>query len=316
MATKFVRESIDNWGLFHLAFEKIIGNDNIKLLLKETISRGIFLHSYLFVGEAGIGKMLFAKEFAKYILSAGEITNELDLQIEENNHPDFKIIKPDGNSIKIEQVRMLQNKIVEKPIASARKVYIIDNCHTMTKEAQNCLLKTLEEPPEYATIILICSNESLLLNTIQSRCTKISFQKISKQELKKYLQEHELFSNISDSMIEAINGSIGKAYELKEQQELYESIRPIFLELASQDKIDIIRKSENLYKAKDNIQDVLNYANVILFEQAKKDSKFLNCIKYVEKAKNKLKQNANFDMTIDDLLFHLWEEIHENYNRS
>ena len=237
------------------------------------------------------------------------------MQIDSGNHPDFHVIEPDGSGIKIEQIRMLQNKILEKPIKSNKKVYIIDNSETMTKEAQNCLLKTLEEPPEYAMIILICSNENLLLNTIQSRCTKINFQRISNEELKKYIIENELIENISKSMLETLDGSIGKAYELKEMQSLYENIRPIFENIETYDKIDIIRKTDVLYKSKDNINDCLEYANVILLEKGKKDDRFLNCIKHVEKAKKKLKQNANFDMTIDDLLFHLWEEINENYNR-
>lgn len=299
-----------------LAFETLIGNQPIKNLLQEAIASRHFLHSYLFLGEEGIGKMLFAKEFAKHILCTNLSGENSFEQVENNNHPDFHIIAPEGNSIKIEQIRMLQSKVLEKPILSDRKVYIIEESQTMTKEAQNCLLKTLEEPPEYVVIILICSNENLLLNTIQSRCTKMVFQRIPKKELKQYIEEHRLFVEVSDGLLETMNGSIGKAYQLKEKQELYEGIRPIFETIHQVDKIDMIRKAEVLYKAKENIQEALEYANVILYAQAKKEAKYLNCMKHVENAKNKLKQNANFDMTIDDMLFHLWEEIHEKYNRS
>ena len=72
----------------------------------------------------------------------------------------------------------MQRKVAEKAIISNKKVYIIDNADTMTTEAQNCLLKTLEEPPEYITIILICSNEDNLLSTIKSRCTRMHFETI------------------------------------------------------------------------------------------------------------------------------------------
>ena len=293
-----------------MAFDAIIGNNKIKELLNEIISSGKFLHSYLFVGKNGIGKMLFAKEFAMEILGATRA------QIEENNHPDFNVISPEGNSIKIEQIRILQSKILEKPINSNYKVYIIDNSETMTTEAQNCLLKTLEEPPEYGIIILICSNENLLLNTIKSRCTKIVFQPIPKEELKRYIEENELFSDVKNSILELTGGSIGKAYELKEKQGMYEEIRPLFDNLDKMDKIDALKKAEFIYKEKDNIEDLLEYANILLFEKTMKDVKFLNTIKLVENAKNKLRQNANFDMTIDDLILHLWEEINENYNRS
>ena len=98
----------------------------------------------------------------------------------------------DGKSIKIEQIRYMQEKIAEKPIASNKKVYIINNSDTMTKEAQNCLLKTLEEPPEYAVIILVLANENNMLNTIKSRCTKIMFNPISKEEIIHYFNSNGL----------------------------------------------------------------------------------------------------------------------------
>ena len=98
----------------------------------------------------------------------------------------------DGKSIKIEQIRYMQEKIAEKPIASNKKVYIINNSDTMTKEAQNCLLKTLEEPPEYAVIILVLANENNMLNTIKSRCTKIMFNPLSKEEIIHYFNSNGL----------------------------------------------------------------------------------------------------------------------------
>ena len=210
-----------------MAFESIVGNEQIKEILRETISTRRFLHSYLFIGESGIGKKLFAKEFARYILC----DNQEDIfyyQENLNNHPDFYIITPDGSSIKIEQIRMLQTKIIEKPIRSNKKVYIIEDCNSMTKEAQNCLLKTLEEPPEYTVIILLCSNENALLSTIQSRCTKLVFKKISKEDLRQYIKKENLFQYVDDNLLEAMNGSIGKAYEIKEKQELYEEVREYF----------------------------------------------------------------------------------------
>ena len=90
---------------------------------------------------------------------------------------------PDEGKIKIEQLRNLQSKIIEKPIISNKKVYVIKDADTMTKEASNCLLKTLEEPPSYIIIILIGANESMFLNTIKSRCTKILFNKIEDDKL-------------------------------------------------------------------------------------------------------------------------------------
>ena len=126
-------------------FEKIIGNDDIKEKLKKSLMQNTVSHSYLFIGRQGIGKKLIAKEFAKGILDKNSY----------ENNPDLIYVEPDGNSIKIEQIRQIQKEIQEKPILSSKKVCIIDDADKMTKEAQNCLLKTLEEPPSFATIILI-----------------------------------------------------------------------------------------------------------------------------------------------------------------
>lgn len=171
-----------------MSFENIIGNEKVKELLNKTISSNNILHSYLFFGIEGIGKSLFAKEFAKMILCQEEkrACNNCKscIEFENGNNPDFAIIEAEEKNIKIEQIRYIEQKISEKPITSNRKVYIINNSDTMTKEAQNCLLKTLEEPPEYATIILISSNENKLLNTIRSRCIKINFNKLNEEAIR------------------------------------------------------------------------------------------------------------------------------------
>ena len=172
-------------------FGNIIGNENVKELLRNSIVTNSLVHSYMFVGPDGIGKSLFAKELAKIILctSPKKPCDECSscIKFNSSNHPDFWVIdSEDGKNIKIGQIRLLQEQISEKPIVSEKKVYIINNADLMTVEAQNCLLKTLEEPPAYATIILVLSNENKLLNTIKSRCTKIAFSKLSNDDLLKY----------------------------------------------------------------------------------------------------------------------------------
>ena len=170
-------------------FSNIIGNDDIKELFNKSLETKNLVHSYMFIGPEGIGKSLFAKELAKMILcqvdekACGSCSS--CIKFDSGNHPDFVFVdSEDGKNIKIGQIRLMQESIAEKPIVSSNKVYVINNSDLMTAEAQNCLLKTLEEPPEYATIILICSNSSKLLNTIKSRCTKIAFKKLSEDDLK------------------------------------------------------------------------------------------------------------------------------------
>ena len=173
-------------------FENIIGNETIKNILEENIKRNHITHSYLMVGIQGIGKKMIAKEYAKAILCLNENKpcNNCKSCIEFNtdNNPDFLCVEPEENSIKIEQVRKLQKQIQEKPVISNRKVYIIDDADLMTKEAQNCLLKTLEEPPEFAIIILIGTNENSFLTTIKSRCMILHFNRLEDIEVKKYLE--------------------------------------------------------------------------------------------------------------------------------
>ena len=209
-------------------FNNILGNDNIKELLTNAVKNNKASHSYMFVGTEGIGKKLIAKEFAKMILCTDENKYcgkcKSCIEFESSNNPDFKIIEPDGNSLKIEQIREFQNKVSEKPIISNRKVYIINDSDKMTTEAQNCLLKTLEEPPEFVTIILIGSNESAFLDTIKSRCMILRFNKISDENIVKFLEENFQTKVNSQIMLEAFQGSIGKAIQLQDKQEEYEQI--------------------------------------------------------------------------------------------
>ena len=294
-------------------FHNILGNDRIKEILINSIKQNKTSHSYLFIGNEGIGKKLIAKEFAKMILCLNDnkYCNECKSCIEFNtdNNPDFKIIELDGNSIKIEQIREFQRKVAEKPIISNKKVYIINDSDKMTSEAQNCLLKTLEEPPEFVTIILIGSNESAYLSTIKSRCMILHFDRIANEEIEKYLEEKYNVKIDSKLMIKAFQGSIGKAIELKEKQEQYEQIEQIICNIDKKDKIDIINMSDIIYKAKEEKFEILDYINVVLIELAKQNNKFANCIQIVENTKRRLQSNANYDMCIDNMLFKIWETV-------
>ncbi|MCI8655145.1 MAG: DNA polymerase III subunit [Clostridia bacterium] len=300
-------------------FENIIGNDKIKEMLKKTIATKRMSHSYMFIGIDGIGKQLFAKEFAKEILCLDEEKSEQKtycnkckscIEFDTNNNPDYKIIdiEPDEKSIKINQIRDIQVKISEKPIISQSKVYIINNADTMTQEAQNCLLKTLEEPPEYVTIILIGSNENNFLATIKSRCTKIYFDKISTEKIKDYIKEQEQI-DLTDDLIELCGGSIKKAIQLKDNKEIYSNINEIVEQLDKTSIIKILDISEVLHKSKDNIYELLDNLNIICLRKAKQNNKFAKCITIIEETKKRLKANCNFDMSIDYMVFNIWREV-------
>ena len=228
-------------------FNKIIGNEEIQNLLKQAIKNNRTSHSYLFVGTEGIGKKQIAKEFAKALLCLNNDkycnTCKSCIEFDDNNNPDFVILEPDENSIKIEQIREIQRKVVEKPIISNQKVYIIDNSDKMTTEAQNCLLKTLEEPPKYITIILIGTNENAFLSTIKSRCTILRFKDIPQHKIEEYLDTQQIYFK-DKRILKACGGSIGKALEIKDRQEEYESIHEFIENLAQENIIDIFQKKE------------------------------------------------------------------------
>lgn len=299
-------------------FKNILGNEKNKQILEKSVVLNKTSHSYIFWGTEGIGKKIIAKEFAKMLLCIGEnkYCNKCKscIEFDSNNNPDFLLIEPNEGKVRIEQVREMQRKIAEKPIISNKKVYIINDVDTMTTEAQNCLLKTLEEPPEYAIIILICSNENTLLSTIKSRCTRMYFEPISREEMANYFETNEIA--ISKNIIELSQGSIGKAIKLNEHQDLYENVEKVLIELKNKDLIDIVQMSEEIYKTKEEISYILEYMNTLALELSKRDIKYIKCIEIIEETKKRLKANSNYDMCIDNMLFNIWEEVNEKNSRS
>ena len=294
-------------------FQDILGNDKIKKSLEEGIKNNKISHSYLFLGQSGIGKKMIAKELAKGILCLNEDKKYCNnckscLEFAGGNNLDFSVIEPEGNTLKIDQIRNMQIGVQEKPIISSKKVYIIDNADLMTKEAQNALLKTLEEPPEFVTIILIGENENAFLPTIKSRCMILHFNQIPDLDIKNYLEKNYDIQ-VSDNMLEVFQGSIGKAIELKDKQEIYKNIEEAIDNIEKEDLIDLIKKLDILYTSKDEILDILDYINIIFLRKAKENVKYTRCIKIVENTKRRITQNANYDMSIDNMLFNIWEEV-------
>ena len=302
-----------------MSFKNIIGNNGVKNILTKSLNNNTILHSYMFIGEPGIGKKLIANEFAKMILCEnfnGVECNNCKSCVEfyGGNNPDFITIEPEGKVLKIEQIREMQNKVIEKPVNSSKKVYIINDADLMTKEAQNCLLKTLEEPPSYIVIILIVSNENKILTTIKSRCMKVNFEKISDNEIKNYLLDICGIENVNNNILKLCDGSIGKCLSIKEKLDDYVQLDKIFSNI-NISLNSFVNSAEIIYKNKESINDYLDYINVILYNYVKSEiegkERYINSIKIVEKTKQRLLSNSNYDMCIDYLIFNIWEEINE-----
>lgn len=300
-------------------FNDIIGNDENKKKLEYIVKNNNISHSYIFSGISGIGKFMFAKEFAKAILCLDNEKKPCNncracKSFENNNNPDIIIIDEQDESIKTEQIKELVKNVLEKPIQGEKKIYIINNSENMTREAQNSLLKTLEEPPEYVIVILITSNENLLLNTIKSRCIKFQFQNLSDEEIKQYFRMANQV--IDDSIIKIFGGSIEKALKLKDNLDTYKNIKNIFKNIENLRGLQILNLKETIFKDKDEIFSILDYINTIFFdkilENIKTANKYQKCIEIIEESKLRLKRNSNYDMTIDNLLLTLERSLKKN----
>lgn len=116
--------------------------------------------------------------------------------------------------------------------------------------------------------------------------------------------------NISKSIIDASSGSIGKLETLKDKQELYNSIDKIINDIEKMDLIETFKIADIIYKSQENKQEILEYINIVLFRKAKENVKYLNLINVVEETKKRLKANSNYNMTIDNMIMTIWEEIH------
>lgn len=115
---------------------------------------------------------------------------------------------------------------------------------------------------------------------------------------------------MSEIIIEASLGSIAKAEILKDKQEIYASVDKIINNLETLDLIEIFKLADAIYKSQDDIQEILEYINIVLLRKIKENLKYLNCINIIEETKKRLKANSNYNMTIDNMIMTLWEEIH------
>lgn len=323
-------------------FEKIIGNEKNKTILKKALELNKTSHSYLFWGTEGIGKKKIALEFAKKLLCL--TPNEENcrckacIEFDSNNNPDFMMIEPQDGKVKIDQIREMQRKVAEKPIVSDNKVYIIDDSDTMTSEAQNCLLKTLEEPPEYAIIILVTNNKEGLLPTIRSRCEIVKFTPIPFIEIKNYLINQGIEPNRANLLSSFSRGSMKKALELASSNEFYEmkeNVQKYIETILSKNMVEILDIPTQIEQYKGEIINVLDmminyFRDIMICKEHVNKSMIINADKLVfiqnmsskitysqvskiidiiEDTKIKIKGNCNFNVSIQVMSLNIYEVI-------
>ncbi|NLP16205.1 MAG: DNA polymerase III subunit delta' [Clostridiales bacterium] len=327
-------------------FSQIIGHESIIKHLQNAIKSGKTSHAYIFHGEDGMGKKSLSFVFAKTLQCNEKSVQPCNKcksckQADSENHPDIMWITHEKLSIGVDDIRTQINAdILVKPYQSRYKIYIIDEADKMTENAQNALLKTIEEPPEYAIILLLACSTQSLLPTILSRCVVLDLKPIDKQLIKEHLMEKlQIPDYVAEIAAGFCGGNVGKAIKYASSDDFEIKKEDIFHILRYIDEMEhheiiagIKTISENKSSVYDYIdlmmlwfRDVLmlkatNDPNLLLFKDEfqtiKKQAKIRsydrieNIIKALEEAKDKLKANVNFDITIELMLL----SIKENYN--
>ena len=306
-------------------FENIIGQDFAKKYLTNSIKKNKLNNAYMFEGMDGIGKKKFADELSKLLLDYENLENS----------PDYVLIKPDGYSIKIAQIRNLQSDIVIRPHKDY-KIYIINNAEKMTVEAQNALLKTLEEPPNYAIIILVTNNKESLLETIKSRCDIIKFSPIPIEDLKRYLINTGIEEERAQLLAIFSRGSIENALNLSQSSEfsmMREDIQQYIQIMLDKNIVEILNIPNNMEKYRGKIIALLDmminyFRDIILLKENVNKNMLINVDKLVfiqnmsgkisysqlskiidiiEDAKSKIKSNCNFNISIQVMSLNIYE---------
>jgi DNA polymerase III subunit delta' len=209
-----------------MQFSTIEGHEKSIRILQRAIANNALAHAYLFSGQAGIGKKktAFALAAAVNCLNArpegGCGACPSCRKVDTLGHPDVHVLLPDGDEIKIDQIRQVQADFALKPFEGQKKVLIVDNAETMNAASSNAFLKTLEEPPGDALIILITAMPQSLLPTIRSRCQEITFHPLSRNTLARALMRMRGLSEEDAWFIAALaQGSMGRGLEMDIDQE-------------------------------------------------------------------------------------------------
>jgi DNA polymerase-3 subunit delta' len=241
-----------------MPFGSLIGNERIKSLLARAVAEGRIGQGLIFAGPAGVGKRQFALALAQAVNCEHPVDGDACgaclpcRKIALSEHPDISTYLPDGQFIKIGQMREMSAEAQFRPYEGRRRVLIIDDADRLRTEAANSILKTLEEPPDTSLVLLITPKPYALLDTIRSRCQMLSFAPLTNIKLENYLQSnHKRPAAETELLARLACGSIGRALEIdlgvyREQRELM--IELIESTLTEPDAIRVINLAEHLGK--------------------------------------------------------------------
>ena len=321
------------------SFKDVVGHKDILKYISSAVENNRVSHAYILNGERGSGKKMLANLFAMTLLCETGDNEPCGKchsckQGESGNHPDIiRVTHEKPNSISVDDIRTQVNNTVDiKPYQGPYKVYIIPQADMMTPQAQNAILKTIEEPPSYAVFLLLTENAETLLPTINSRCVMLKLRNIKDTLIKKYLMENLEIPDYKADMCTAFaQGNMGRAIMLANSDhfnEIREEAVQLLKHISEMELNEIVAAVKNISVYKLEITDYLDiimiwYRDVLLYKATKEIDKVvfkdqLQSIKEqarkssyegielilesLEKAKARLKANVNFDLVME-LLF-------------
>lgn len=328
-------------------FKDIVGQEQIKEHLEGAIRLNKVSHAYIINGERSSGKEFIAKTFAMALQCEKRSGQEIEpcgechscKQALSGNHPDIKFLtheKP--NTISVDDIRLqINNDVGIKPYSAPKKIYIINEGEKMTVQAQNALLKTLEEPPEYVVILILTANANALLPTVLSRCVLLNMKPVRDEQLKQFLMENmEIPDYKADICVAFARGNLGKARILAKSEEfdkVKEEAITLLKYINDMEINEIVAAIKKINEYKFDVNDYMDilsiwYRDVLLFK-ATHDANhliFREEIQYIrrvadkstyegietiidalEKTKQRLNANVNFDLVMELLLLTIKE---------
>ena len=325
-------------------FGDIIGHEQIITHLRSAIALDMVSHAYILNGPEYSGKMMLAEAFAMALQCEGEgerpcLECRSCRQAMDHNQPDIIYVSHEKpNTIGVDDIRtQINNDIVIKPYSSRYKVYIVDEAEKMNQQAQNALLKTIEEPPAYAVILLLTTNADSFLQTILSRCITLHLKAVKEDVIRDYLMKHYQIPDYQADVCAAFSqGNVGKAVQLASSEDFGELKASVLQLVKRLDDIDLYEfggaiKQIGEYKLQINdyfdlitiwFRDVLymkatNDVNGLIFKDevydikrqaAKRSYQGIEIIlKALDTAKLRLNANVNFDLTLELLLLTIKE---------
>jgi DNA polymerase III subunit delta' len=253
-----------------MPFAGILGQDSSIAVLRRTIATGKIAHAYLFDGVDGCGKKKTALAFVEAVFcgkgeeGCGECPS--CRKIAALQHPDLHLVEPDGAFIKIDQIRELQRDLALRPFEAPKKACIIDAADRLNPAAGNALLKTLEEPPGNALLILLTANAGGLLPTVLSRCQRLHFAPLPESVIAALLGERGTDPETARLIAALAGGSMGKALAVGEEAALHGRKR--FLErvhaLSLAEIAPLFDFAEELAGDKENVPELLDLLTAFL----------------------------------------------------